>query len=110
MPLGSGDCTHASMALQEDFGEGGPLTAKRPMVSTKRQTGGALNGGQHPAGAGAETDRHRALGLAARREGQFVAIFEESPNLATRKLDRPLAALADLEQRAESGLFGGRRG
>jgi len=87
MPLGSGDCTSASMALQGDFGEHGPLTAKRPMVSTKRRTAGTLGGGHHPAGAGAESDRHRALGMAARRERQFVAILEEGADLATRQLD-----------------------
>ena len=97
------------MTLQGDFGEHRPFTAKRPMASTKRRTAEALGGGQHSPRAGAESDRHRAGSMAARREDQLIAILEEGTGLATGKLDRPLAALADFKQRSESGFFGSRQ-
>ena len=43
----------------------------------------------------------RALALAPGPQGHFVAVLEEAARLAAGKLDRLLAAVADLEQRAE---------
>src|SRR5687768_13664189 len=63
---------------------------------------------KHPPVAGAEADRHRARRRAAGAQRQLVAILEEAALLAIGERQRRLAALADLEQRAEPARLGDR--
>src|SRR5215213_5944863 len=63
-----------------------------------------------PTDALAEADPCCAVRLTPGVEADLVAILEEGPGLAAGKLDRPLAALADLEQGAETLLAVGGQG
>src|SRR5690349_20947401 len=63
----------------------------------------------HPPDAFAETDADRAVGLAPRAEGHFVAVLEERAGFAARQVHRLLAATADLQKRAEAAVVVGRK-
>ena len=58
--------------------------------------------GHYFSGAAAESDRDCALRLASGRQDQLILILEEASSLTGRKLNRFLAAPADLEQRTQT--------
>src|SRR4029450_8980304 len=82
-----------------------------PPLQTEKGPGCSSLAGRHDlAGAAAKADWHGAFSVATRRQGQLVAILQEAALFAGRELDRRLAALADLQQRAEAGCVRARQG
>src|SRR5439155_239359 len=72
-----------------------------PFFGNQGQTPFFSFGWQHPARRLAEADRRMALARAAGALDHLVAVLDESPRFAARQLERRLAALGELEQRAD---------